>query len=120
MRISDWSSDVCSSDLVESDESDGSFVKLPATIAVVTNIDPEHLDFHGSFESLQKAFESFVQNIPFYGFAAMCLDHPTVQAMIPRVSDRRIVTYGFSRQAAVRGVDATGHGRASCRESECQ
>src|SRR3546814_5251428 len=76
MRISDWSSDVCSSDLVESDESDGSFVKLPATIAVVTNIDPEHLDFHGSFESLQKAFESFVQNIPFYGFAAMCLDHP--------------------------------------------
>src|SRR3546814_840698 len=91
--------------VVESDESDGSFVKLPATIAVVTNIDPEHLDFHGSFESLQKAFESFVQNIPFYGFAAMCLDHPTVQAMIPRVSDRRIVTYGFSPQADVRGVD---------------
>ena len=91
--------------VVESDESDGSFVKLPATIAVVTNIDPEHLDFHGSFENLQKAFESFVQNIPFYGFAAMCLDHPTVQALIPRVSDRRIVTYGFSPQADVRGVD---------------
>jgi UDP-N-acetylmuramate--alanine ligase len=91
--------------VVESDESDGSFVKLPATIAVVTNIDPEHLDFHGSFENLQKAFESFVQNIPFYGFAAMCLDHPTVQALIPRVSDRRIVTYGFGPQADVRGVD---------------
>ena len=91
--------------VVESDESDGSFVKLPATIAVVTNIDPEHLDFHGSFENLQKAFESFVQNIPFYGFAAMCLDHPTVQALIPRVADRRIVTYGFGPQADVRGVD---------------
>ncbi len=91
--------------VVESDESDGSFVKLPATIAVVTNIDPEHLDFHGSFENLQRAFESFVQNIPFYGFAAMCLDHPTVQALIPRVSDRRIVTYGFGPQADVRGVD---------------
>ncbi|MEQ9138106.1 MAG: UDP-N-acetylmuramate--L-alanine ligase [Thalassobaculum sp.] len=91
--------------VVESDESDGSFVKLPATIAVVTNIDPEHLDFHGSFENLQKAFESFVQNIPFYGFAAMCLDHPTVQTLIPKVSDRRIVTYGFSPQADVRGID---------------
>ncbi|MEQ8585184.1 MAG: UDP-N-acetylmuramate--L-alanine ligase [Thalassobaculaceae bacterium] len=98
--------------VVESDESDGSFVKLPATIAVVTNIDPEHLDFHGSFENLQRAFESFVQNIPFYGFAAMCLDHPTVQALIPRVSDRRIVTYGFGPQADVRGVDVdiTGAG----------
>ncbi|NQW12037.1 MAG: UDP-N-acetylmuramate--L-alanine ligase [Alphaproteobacteria bacterium] len=91
--------------VVESDESDGSFVKLPATIAVVTNIDPEHLDFHGTFEKLQDAFESFVQNIPFYGFAAMCLDHPTVQALIPRVADRRIVTYGFGPQADVRGVD---------------
>jgi UDP-N-acetylmuramate--alanine ligase len=98
--------------VVESDESDGSFVKLPATIAVVTNIDPEHLDFHGTFENLQRAFESFVQNIPFYGFAAMCLDHPTVQALIPRVSDRRIITYGFGPQADVRGVDVdiTGEG----------
>jgi len=91
--------------VVESDESDGSFVKLPATIGIVTNIDPEHLDHHGSFENLQAAFQSFVQNIPFYGFAAMCLDHPTVQALIPRVSDRRIVTYGFGPQADVRGVD---------------
>lgn len=93
--------------VVESDESDGSFVKLPATIAVVTNIDPEHLDFHGNFENLQAAFESFVQNIPFYGFAVMCLDHPTVQTLIPRVSDRRIVTYGFSPQADVRGLDVS-------------
>jgi UDP-N-acetylmuramate--alanine ligase len=91
--------------VVEADESDGSFTKLPATIAVVTNIDPEHLDFYGSFDRVREAFDSFVQNIPFYGFAALCLDHPEVQAMIPRVSDRRIVTYGFSPQADVRGVD---------------
>jgi UDP-N-acetylmuramate--alanine ligase len=98
--------------VVEADESDGSFNKLPATIAVVTNIDPEHLDHHGSFENLQKAFDSFVQNIPFYGFAALCIDHPVVQAMIPRVADRRIVTYGMSPQADVRAsnlsADANG------------
>ncbi|MBL6598870.1 MAG: UDP-N-acetylmuramate--L-alanine ligase [Alphaproteobacteria bacterium] len=91
--------------VVEADESDGSFNRLPATIAVVTNIDPEHLDFHGSFENLQEAFRAFVANIPFYGFATMCIDHPTVQALIPRVSDRRIVTYGMSPQADVRGSD---------------
>lgn len=91
--------------VVESDESDGSFTKLPATIAVVTNIDPEHMDFYGTFDRVKDAFDSFVQNIPFYGFAALCLDHPEVQAMIPRVSDRRIVTYGFSPQADVRGVN---------------
>jgi UDP-N-acetylmuramate--alanine ligase len=91
--------------VVESDESDGSFVKLPATIAVVTNIDPEHLDFYGTFEKEQAAFEAFVENVPFYGFAALCIDHPVVQAMIPRVSDRRIVTYGMSPQADVRAVD---------------
>jgi len=88
--------------VVEADESDGTFVKLPATIAVVTNIDPEHLDFYGSFEKVQDAFASFVENIPFYGFAALCIDHPVVQAMIPRVSDRRIVTYGMSPQADIR------------------
>ncbi len=88
--------------VVEADESDGTFVKLPATIAVVTNIDPEHLDFYGTFDRVREAFDSFVQNIPFYGFAVLCLDHPEVQAMIPRVSDRRIVTYGFSPQAQVR------------------
>ena len=88
--------------VVEADESDGSFVKLPATIAIVTNMDPEHLDFYGDFDAERVAFQTFVENIPFYGFAAMCLDHPEVQALIGRISDRRIVTYGFSPQALVR------------------
>ena len=88
--------------VVEADESDGTFTKLPACIAVVTNMDPEHLDFYGTFEHERAAFDTFVQNIPFYGFAALCIDHPEVQAMIPRVSDRRIITYGFSPQADVR------------------
>jgi len=91
--------------VVEADESDGTFVKLPATIAVVTNIDPEHLDFYGNFEAVQQAFETFVSNIPFYGFAAMCIDHPVVQSMIPRVAERRIVTYGMSPQADVRATN---------------
>ena len=89
--------------VAEADESDGTFLKLPAVIAVVTNIDPEHLDHYGSFDALRDAFARFVENVPFYGFAALCIDHPEVQAMIPRVSDRRIVTYGFTPQAAVRG-----------------
>jgi UDP-N-acetylmuramate--alanine ligase len=91
--------------VAEADESDGTFVKLPATIAVVTNIDPEHLDHYGSFDALRDSFASFVTNIPFYGFAALCIDHPEVQAMIPKVLDRRVVTYGFSPQADVRGVE---------------
>jgi UDP-N-acetylmuramate--alanine ligase len=91
--------------VVEADESDGTFVKLPATIGIVTNIDPEHLDHFGTFDGVKAAFDSFVQNIPFYGFAALCIDHPEVQAMIPRVSDRRIVTYGFSPQADIRAVN---------------
>lgn len=91
--------------IVEADESDGTFLKLPATIAVVTNVDPEHLDHYGSFDAVRDAFTSFVQNIPFYGFAVLCVDHPEVQALIPRVSDRRVVTYGFSQQADVRAVD---------------
>jgi UDP-N-acetylmuramate--alanine ligase len=91
--------------VVEADESDGTFIKLPATICIVTNIDPEHLDFYGSFEAVQQGFESFVANIPFYGFAALCIDHPVVQSMIPRVSDRRVVTYGFSPQADIRAVN---------------
>ena len=91
--------------VVEADESDGTFIKLPACIAVVTNIDPEHLDFYGTFDGVRAAFDHFVQNIPFYGFAALCIDHAEVQAMIPRVSDRRIVTYGFSPQADVRAVN---------------
>jgi UDP-N-acetylmuramate--alanine ligase len=91
--------------VVEADESDGTFVKLPATIAVVTNIDPEHLDFYGSFDKVRDAFASFVQNIPFYGFAALCIDHPEVQALIPRMLDRKIVTYGLSPQADVRAIE---------------
>ncbi|MGB0552983.1 MAG: UDP-N-acetylmuramate--L-alanine ligase [Alphaproteobacteria bacterium] len=88
--------------VVEADESDGTFIKLPATIAVVTNIDPEHLDFYGDFEHVKAAFQTFVENIPFYGFAAMCIDHPEVQTMIGQITDRRIVTYGMSPQAEVR------------------
>ena len=91
--------------VVESDESDGSFVRLPATIAVVTNIDPEHLDHWGDFDSLRRGFRQFVSNVPFYGFAVCCLDHPEVQAMIGQVSDRRIVTYGFAPQAELRGTN---------------
>ncbi len=91
--------------VVEADESDGSFFKLPSTIAVVTNIDPEHLDFYGSFGALRDAFQSFVQNIPFYGFAPLCIDHPEVQNLISKLSDRRIITYGLSRQAEIRGVN---------------
>jgi len=91
--------------VAEADESDGTFLKLPATIAVVTNIDPEHLDHYGDFDRLRAAFTQFVENIPFYGFAALCIDHAEVQALIPRVSDRRIITYGFSPQAMVRGAN---------------
>ena len=89
--------------VVEADESDGTFVKLPATIAVVTNIDPEHLDFYGDFDTLKRAFQTFIENIPFYGFAALCIDHPEVQAMIGQITDRRIVSYGMSPQAEIRG-----------------
>ncbi len=91
--------------VVEADESDGTFVKLPATIAVVTNIDPEHLDFYGDFDAVREAFATFVSNIPFYGFATLCIDHPEVQTLISHLSDRRIITSGFSRQADVRGVN---------------
>jgi UDP-N-acetylmuramate--alanine ligase len=91
--------------VVEADESDGTFTRLPATIAIVTNIDPEHLDFYGDFDALRQAFETFVGNIPFYGFAALCIDHPVVQGMLPRLSDRRVLTYGFSPQADIRAVD---------------
>ena len=87
--------------VVEADESDGSFLRLPSTIAVVTNMDPEHLDHWGNAEAMAQGYEHFVGNIPFYGFAVLCIDHPAVQQMIPRL-DRRIVTYGFSPQADVR------------------
>jgi UDP-N-acetylmuramate--alanine ligase len=91
--------------VVEADESDGTFLRLPATIAVVTNIDPEHLDHYGDFDAVRRAFVNFVENIPFYGFACLCIDHPEVQAMIPKLSDRKIVTYGYSPQADVRGIN---------------
>ena len=89
--------------VVEADESDGTFIKLPATIAVVTNIDPEHLDFYGDFATEKQAFQIFVENIPFYGFAAMCIDHPEVHALCGRITDRRLVTYGFNQLADIRG-----------------
>jgi UDP-N-acetylmuramate--alanine ligase len=88
--------------VVEADESDGTFLKLKSTVAIVTNIDPEHLDHYGDFEAVKKAFQDFVENIPFYGFAAVCLDHPEVQAMAARVENRRLVTYGINPQAEVR------------------
>jgi len=88
--------------VVEADESDGSFLRLPATIAIVTNMDPEHLDHWGSAEAMVAGYDQFVANVPFYGFAVLCIDHPGVQQMIPRLSDHRIITYGFSPQADVR------------------
>ena len=88
--------------VVEADESDGSFLRLPSTIAVVTNMDPEHLDHWGTEAAMQAAYDQFVANIPFYGFAVLCVDHPAVQQMIPRLSDHRVITYGFSPQADVR------------------
>jgi UDP-N-acetylmuramate--alanine ligase len=91
--------------VAEADESDGTFLKLPAAIAVVTNIDPEHLDHYGSFDALRAAFDAFVANIPFYGVAILCIDNTEVQAMIPRVSDRKVTTYGFSPQADIRAVN---------------
>lgn len=88
--------------VVEADESDGTFVRLPSTIAVVTNIDPEHLEFYGSYDGIKEAFTDYVENIPFYGTAIACLDHHEVQALVGRVTDRRIVTYGFNAQADIR------------------
>jgi UDP-N-acetylmuramate--alanine ligase len=93
--------------VVEADESDGTFNRLPATLAVVTNMDPEHLDHWGDFEMLRKAFLDFVSNIPFYGVAFCCTDHPEVQALVGKVTDRRIITYGFNAQADVRAVNVT-------------
>jgi len=91
--------------VVEADESDGTFVKLPSTIAVITNIDPEHLDHYGTVEALHQGFESFAGNVPFYGLDILCIDHPVVQGLIPRLSERRVVTYGFSPQAEIRAID---------------
>ena len=93
--------------VVEADESDGTFLRLKSTVAVVTNIDPEHLDHYGDFDKVKQAFCDFVENIPFYGFAAVCLDHPEVQAMAARVQNRRLVTYGTNPQAQVRASGIT-------------
>ena len=91
--------------VVEADESDGTFLKLPADVAIVTNIDPEHLDHFGSFDAIKDAFRRFIDNIPFYGFAVMCIDHPVVQDLVGHIEDRRIITYGENPQADVRLLD---------------
>ncbi|MEQ1931901.1 MAG: UDP-N-acetylmuramate--L-alanine ligase [Parvularculaceae bacterium] len=88
--------------VVEADESDGSFLRLPTTVAVVTNIDPEHLEHWGGFDALKRGFDQFIENAPFYGFGVVCLDHPEVQALVGRVTDRRLITYGVNPQADVR------------------
>ncbi|MEL6436736.1 MAG: UDP-N-acetylmuramate--L-alanine ligase [Pseudomonadota bacterium] len=88
--------------VVEADESDGTFLKLPADVAVITNIDPEHLDHYGSFDAVREAFHQFVENVPFYGFGVACIDHPEVQALVSRVTDRRLITYGQNPQSDVR------------------
>jgi UDP-N-acetylmuramate--alanine ligase len=91
--------------VVEADESDGTFLRLPATVAVVTNVDPDHLDHYGTFENMRDAFQRFIENVPFYGFAVLCIDHPEVQAMVGRIEDRRMITYGFSPQADIRATN---------------
>ncbi|MCK1546886.1 UDP-N-acetylmuramate--L-alanine ligase [Bradyrhizobium sp. 160] len=99
--------------VVEADESDGTFLKLPTDVAIVTNVDPEHLDHFKTFDAVQDAFRHFVENLPFYGFAVMCIDHPVVQSLVGRIEDRRIITYGENPQADVRLVDLTAGGGGS-------
>ncbi|MCB2065724.1 MAG: UDP-N-acetylmuramate--L-alanine ligase, partial [Erythrobacter sp.] len=99
--------------VVEADESDGSFLRLDGTIAVVTNIDPEHLDHYGSFDAVKSAFVQFIENVPFYGAAVLCIDHPEVQNVIAQVRDRRVITYGFSPHADVRAENITPEGGAT-------
>ncbi len=91
--------------VVEADESDGTFLKLPADIAIITNIDPEHLDYFNSFEAIKDAFRSFAESIPFYGFTVMCLDHPVVRELALTIEDRRVITYGEHKDADVRMMD---------------
>jgi UDP-N-acetylmuramate--alanine ligase len=99
--------------VVEADESDGTFLKLPADIAIVTNVDPEHLDHFKTFEAVQDAFCNFVENVPFYGFAVMCIDHPVVQTIVGKIEDRRIITYGENPQADARLIDLSPSGGGS-------
>ena len=116
--------------VVEADESDGTFIRLPATIGVITNIDPEHMEHWGDFDTLRQGFLNFVSNIPFYGLAVCCSDHPEVQILVGKISDRRVITYGFNAQADVRAANLTyqrgiahfdvllqteGHGIENCR-----
>src|SRR5580698_9430369 len=91
--------------VVEADESDGTFLKLPADVAIVTNVDPEHLDHFKTFEAVQEALSHFVENVPFYGFAVMCIDHPVVRSIVGKIEDRRIITYGENREADARLSD---------------
>ena len=91
--------------VVEADESDGTFTRLPATVSVITNIDPEHLDFYGSMTNIRNAFRQFIENLPFYGFAVLCIDHPEVQSLNAEISDKRVLTYGFSPQADIRALN---------------
>ena len=93
--------------VVEADESDGTFNRLPATIAIVTNIDPEHMEHWGTIENLRRGFYDFVSNIPFYGVAVCCTDHPEVQSLVGKITDRRVITYGFNTQADVRAINLT-------------
>jgi len=106
--------------VVEADESDGTFNRLPATIAIVTNIDPEHMEHWGSLENLRLGFYDFVSNIPFYGLAVCCTDHPEVQSLVGRISDRRVVTYGFNAQADVRAVNLSYSGGSAHFDVEFQ
>src|SRR5512146_1563022 len=99
--------------VVEADESDGTFLKLPADVAIVTNVDPEHLDHFGTFEAVQEAFRHFVEDVPFYGFAVMCIDHPVVQSLVGKIEDRRIISYGENPQADARLIDLTSGGGGS-------
>src|SRR4051812_2661307 len=99
--------------VVEADESDGTFLKLPTDVAIVTNVDPEHLDHFGTFDAVQEAFRNFVENVPFYGFAVMCIDHPVVQTLVGKIEDRRIVAYGQNQQADVQLTDLVPIGGGS-------
>ncbi len=99
--------------VVEADESDGTFTRLPATVAVVTNMDAEHMEQYGDFENVRKAYRRFITNLPFYGYAVLCIDHPEVQALIPSVQDRRLITYGFGSQADVRASNVRTDGDGS-------
>ncbi|UVO38673.1 UDP-N-acetylmuramate--L-alanine ligase [Bradyrhizobium arachidis] len=99
--------------VVEADESDGTFLKLPTDVAIVTNVDPEHLDHFKTFDAVQDAFRHFVENLPFYGFAVMCIDHPVVQSLVGKIEDRRIITYGENPQADARLLDLTPMGGGS-------